>query len=98
MKLRLWPPVALVCGLGIVGGAPAQTAPPPAPAPAAVAAPGVPPARVSDASSITTLTLPADNPFGVNVEVPAAPPPKPAFNEFAVTVPLFGTMRVDRTG
>ena len=47
---------------------------------------------------MTTLTLPADNPFGVNVEVPAAPPPKPVFNEFAVTVPLFGTMRVDRTG
>jgi len=60
--------------------------------------PGVTPARITDTHPVTTLTLPTDNPFGTNVEAPAAAPPKPVFNEFVVSVPVFAAMRVDRTG
>src|SRR6266542_447568 len=105
MKSRLWLRFALVCGWTAFATLGAQTTPgpapatAPAPAPAGMAPPpGVTPARITDTLSVTTLTLPTDNPFGSNVEVPAAMPPKPLFNEFVVAAPVFGTMRVDRTG
>jgi len=109
MKSRLWLRFALVCGWTAFATLGAQTTPGPAPAPASVPAPapapagmapppGVTPARITDTHSVTTLTLPTDNPFGTNVEAPAAAPPKPVFNEFVVSVPVFAAMRVDRTG
>jgi hypothetical protein len=105
MKSRLWLRFALVCGWTAFATLRAQTTPvpgagpAPAPAPAGMAPPpGVTPARITDTHPVTTLTLPADNPFGTNVEAPAAPPPKPVFNEFVVSVPIFAAIRVDRTG
>ncbi|HEX7252749.1 MAG TPA: hypothetical protein VF376_07715 [Thermoanaerobaculia bacterium] len=56
------------------------------------------PQRLTDPPVVSVLHLPADNPFGGNVEVAALAPPKPVFTEATVTVPFFGTMRVDRAG
>jgi hypothetical protein len=76
---------------------PAQSAPAQA-APAAPAALGAPPLRLTDPPVISISRLPAENPFGLVVDVPAAPPVKPPFAELALTTPFFAAMRVDRAG
>src|SRR5262245_33421365 len=75
--------------------APTPSSPPPvvaaAPAPAGVY-PAVTPQRLTDPPVVSVLHLPADNPFGANVEAAALAPPKPVFTEATVTVPFFGAM------
>src|SRR5262245_22686384 len=81
------------------GPPPAPTTPPPASVPASAGVyPAVTPQRLTDPPVISVLHLPAENPFGANVEAAALAPPKPVFTEATVTVPFFGAMRVDRAG
>lgn len=94
----LVPFLAPVLGLATAAAVLAQMTPAPSPAPPSVPPPGVTPVKLTDPPQVLTLTLPADNPFGANVEVPASAPPKLTFNEFVVSAPLFGMMRVDKTG
>ena len=70
---------------------PASTVPAP---PAA----GTAPQRLSDEPVTRVDRLPADNPFGVAAEKPAALPPKPFFTEQPVETSLFATVHVDKTG
>ncbi|MEP6769123.1 MAG: hypothetical protein ABJC61_10670 [Acidobacteriota bacterium] len=64
--------------------------------------PTAPPAptarRLSDPPSVRIETLPAENPFGLATEAPAALPPKPAFTDQVVEEPLYASVHVDRTG
>lgn len=82
--------------------APAPSATPAASTPAAAApvpATGAAaPLRLSDTPSVRVDKLPAENPFGLAVESPAALPPKPAFTEQIVEVPLYAAVHVDRAG
>ncbi len=83
-------------------------APPPTPAapsdaPAAPAGRSVPssataPLRLSDPPSVRILTLPAENPFGLAAEAPAALPVKPVLLDQVVEEPLYAAIHVDRTG
>ncbi len=99
-----WSFLLFSAAAGFFGALPlsAQTpsaSPTPAASASAAAAPsGSAPLKLTDAPIVITLKLPADNPFGVSVEAPALLPPKPVFNEFVVSAPLFGAMRVDRAG
>lgn len=87
---------------------PAPTPPPPAaassPAPAAASSSSSPsaaaaaPLRLTDTPSVRVETLPLENPFGLAAESPAALPPKPAFTEQVVDVPLYAAVHVDRAG
>lgn len=79
-----------------LGQAPAATTPPPN-APTALPA-GLTPLKLTDPPAISTMRLPADNPFGANVEAAAFPPPKPVFTEAVINAPFFGALRVDRAG
>ncbi|MCA1611892.1 MAG: hypothetical protein LC780_13755 [Acidobacteria bacterium] len=54
--------------------------------------------RLSDPPSVRIETLPAENPFGLTAEAPAALPPKPVFTDQVVEEPLYASVRVDRTG
>ncbi len=56
------------------------------------------PLRLTAAPSVRVETLPPENPFGLAAESPAALPPKPAFIEQVVDVPLYAAIHVDRTG
>ncbi len=81
-------------------------APPASPAPAAAppAAPSSPPPsgqaplRLTDPPSVRIETLPAENPFGLAAESPAALPAKPSLVDQVVEEPLYASIRVDRTG
>src|SRR4051794_41045319 len=84
-------------------GPPVQTpatAQTPSAASASPAAPsaGTAPLRLSDDPVVRVDRLPADNPFGVAAENPAALPPKPFFTEQPVETSLFATVHVDKTG
>ncbi|MEO8190290.1 MAG: hypothetical protein ABI682_08090 [Acidobacteriota bacterium] len=85
--------------------------PTPAPTPAAPsAAPPAPagghsapssatsPLRLSDPPSVRIETLPAENPFGLAAEAPAALPVKPVLVDQVVEEPLYAAIHVDRTG
>jgi hypothetical protein len=100
MRPRLSPGwIAAVAGWAVCAASLAQ-APGTTPgqsAPAALPA-GITPLQLTDPPVISTLRLPADNPFGSNVENPALPPPKPVFTEAVVAAPFFGAIRVDRAG
>jgi len=104
MSLRglLWPG-ALAAGILIAScseaqeNAPAPTPAAPAQAPAAPSA-GTAPLRLTDAPVMRVDRLPADNPFGVAAETPAALPLKPAFTEQVVESSLFAAVHVDKTG
>jgi hypothetical protein len=86
--------------------------PPPAPAPAAaevtpvpdaVPLPGAAPAspavlRIKDVPSITIEKLPAENPFGLAAETPAALPPKLPFTEATYPIGFYVSVHVDATG
>src|SRR5262245_12398469 len=74
----------------------AAEAPAPAPAPTAVAAPSV--LRIVEPSSVSVAKLPAENPYGAKVDVPAALPQKLAFTDAAVMSGFFVSMHVDPTG
>lgn len=79
--------------------APAPAPPPPAPTPTAIPAAGAAaPLRLSDTPMVRIDRLPADNPFGVAAESPAALPPKPAMTELVLEAPLYAAIHVDRTG
>src|SRR5215471_11066514 len=79
-----------------LGQTPAAATPPPN-VPTALPA-GLTPLKLTDPPAISTMRLPADNPFGANVEAAAFPPPKPVFTETVVNAPFFGALRVDRAG
>src|SRR6516225_7184690 len=101
MRFRSSPwKVAMTAGwatcAALFGQAPTATTPPPSTPPAPVVA--ITPLRLADPPVISTLRLPADNPFGANVETPALPPPKPVFTEGVVNTQFFGAVRVDRAG
>ena len=68
------------------------------PAPAAVPLSAIAPLRLSDPPSVRIETLPAENPFGLATEAPAALPVKPALVDQVVEEPLYASIRVDRTG
>jgi hypothetical protein len=94
----VWIPVAAgwwICAAAS-GQAPAPVTPPPS-VPAAVPS-GITPLKLTDPPVISTLRLPAENPFGSTVEAPALAPPKPVFTEAVVAAPFFGAIRVDRAG
>jgi hypothetical protein len=89
----------------------AQETPTPAPPPAAPVAPTVVPTatppptatpvpsqRLVDSPVISISRLPAENPYGLPVEEPAALTGKPAFLDAPVSAPLFVAVRVDSTG
>jgi hypothetical protein len=74
---------------------------PPTAAPAAPAGPpsaGAAPLRLSDQPATRVDRLPADNPFGLEAESPAALPAKPAFTEQVVESSLFAVVHVDKAG
>lgn len=57
-----------------------------------------PPARVSDPAILAILQAPAENPFGLVAQTPAALPPKLTFADAIVSAAKFVSVRVDRTG
>ena len=84
---------------------PAAAAPggPPTPAPTEVTLPTPTPIApnalsIRDVPSIVVERLPADNPFGRKVDVPAGLPPKLAFPDATLPAAFFLTVRVDPTG
>jgi hypothetical protein len=74
---------------------PAPTAVPPAAAPPVPAAPA---ARVIDSPRVAILQAPAENPFGLTVEAPAALPPKLTFTDAVANSTAYVAARVDPTG
>ncbi|MEO8433225.1 MAG: hypothetical protein ABI592_17105 [Acidobacteriota bacterium] len=72
---------------------PAAASPTPAPA-----ASGMVPLRLTEPGSVRVEKLPAENPFGMTAESPAAPPPKPVFTEQVVEVPFYAAVHVDPAG
>lgn len=75
---------------------PAAAIPPP-PAPAVTPAP--PPAtRITDSAVVAILQAPAENPFGISAEVPAAIPPKLNFTQSVVPAAQYVSARVDAAG
>ena len=105
LRGRLWP-AAFAAGILLASSSEGQeNAPPPsstpaapAPQPAATPGAGTAPLRLSDSPAMRVDRLPADNPFGVAAEAPAALPVKPAFTEQTVESSLFAAVRVDKTG
>ena len=73
-----------------------QAAPPSAPTPVPAAPASI--ARVTDAPVVAVLQAPAENPFGVAAEVPAALPPKLTFADAVANTAAFVSARVDATG
>jgi hypothetical protein len=80
----------------VIAPAAPQAAPPSAPTPVPVAP--APLARVTDAPVVAVLQAPAENPFGVAAEVPAALPPKLTFTDAVANTAAFVSARVDATG
>lgn len=76
----------------------AQGPPPATPAPSSLSTVGAPPLRIVDPPTVSIARLPAENPFGLEVEAPAALLPKPTFTEVVTTAALFAALRVDRSG
>ncbi len=73
--------------------------PRPTPLPTATPVPmSAPPMRLGDTPVMSISRLPADNPFGLAVDEPAALAPKPPFAETTVPASLFASVRVDATG
>lgn len=70
---------------------------PPAAATPVAAAPA-PVARVTDAPVVAVFQAPAENPFGVVAEVPAALPQKLTFTDAVANNAAFVSVRVDATG
>jgi hypothetical protein len=90
--------IAMFAGSAELPAALAQAPPAPTPPAGAPAAPAITPQKLNDPPVVSILRLPADNPFGANVETPALAPPKPIFTESVVTASFFGAMRVDKAG
>jgi len=78
--------------------APPASAPPPAPMAAVPTPTPAPPARVNDPAIVAILQAPAENPFGLVLQTPAALPPKLTFTAAIVPAAKFVSVRVDRTG
>jgi len=75
---------------------PAAATPPP---PAVAATPASPPAvRITDSAVVAILQAPAENPFGIAAEVPAALPPKLNFVQSVVPAAEYVSARVDAAG
>lgn len=75
---------------------PAAATPPP---PAVAATPASPPAvRITDSAVVAILQAPAENPFGIAAEVPAALPPKLNFVLSVVPAAEYVSARVDAAG
>jgi len=55
-------------------------------------------ARVTDAAVVAILQAPAENPFGIALEVPAAVPPKLTFSQSVVPATEYVSTRVDAAG
>lgn len=73
----------------------------PAPQAAATVAPPpppLPPARIVDPGTVSVAKLPAENPYGVAVDVPAALPAKLPFTDAVLTTSFFASIHVDPTG
>jgi len=91
----------LACLPGVaVAQAPAPT---PASAEAAAPAPATTPAlgaplKITDTRAPLVARLPADNPFGAAVDVPAALPVKPVIPEVVMTDEMYVAVRVDAKG
>jgi hypothetical protein len=108
MPLRgLFGPVAIAAILLASPSEGQESAPTPPPAASTPAAPapaggapsaGAAPLRLSDQPAMRVDRLPADNPFGLEAEAPAAPPAKPAFTEQVVESSLFAAVHVDKSG
>ncbi len=82
---------------------PTSTAPPatvatPPPPPAVATPAAAPVARVTDAAVVAILQAPAENPFGIVLEVPAAVPPKLTFSQSVVPATEYVSTRVDAAG
>jgi hypothetical protein len=76
-----------------------QDKPPATPAPAPAAAPAFgAPLKITETGAILVAHLPADNPFGAAVDVPAAPPAKPVVPKLTVTDEMYVSIRVDAKG
>jgi hypothetical protein len=69
---------------------------PPAAAPVPATAPAV--MRIVEPPAIGIAKLPAENPYGAAVDVPAALPPKLPFSNAAVSAGFFVSIHVDPTG
>jgi hypothetical protein len=69
----------------------AAVAPPPAPTPMSAM-------RITDPPLLSIAHLPTDNPFGTNVQAPAALPPKLNFVDTVLTSGVYVSVRVDPTG
>jgi hypothetical protein len=95
------PPAAAPAVPAVAPGQP--EAPPAAPAAspavrAVATPPPVPPARVTDPALVAILQAPPENPFGLNVQAPAALPPKLTFTDATVSATEFVSVRVDTAG
>jgi hypothetical protein len=67
--------------------------------PAAAVTPASPPAtRITDSAVVAILQAPAENPFGIAAEVPAALPPKLNFVQSVVPAAEYVSARVDAAG
>ncbi|HSS44919.1 MAG TPA: hypothetical protein VLO07_06215 [Thermoanaerobaculia bacterium] len=75
-----------------------QSALPPAVSTSPPVALGAPPLRLTDPPSLSISRLPAENPFGLAPDVPAAPLAKLPFAALVVSAPFFATTRVDVAG
>jgi len=60
--------------------------------------PAAPPLRLSEPPVVTLSKLPSENPFGAEVEIPAALPAKPAVADAILSSALFVQFRVDPAG
>ena len=78
--------------------APPATAATPPPPPAVATPAAAPVARVTDAAVVAILQAPAENPFGIALEVPAAVPPKLTFSQSVVPATEYVSTRVDAAG
>jgi hypothetical protein len=78
-------------------GVPPAAATPPPPA-AAVTPASLPATRITDSAVVAILQAPAENPFGITAEVPAALPPKLNFTQSVVPATEYVTARVDAAG
>jgi hypothetical protein len=56
------------------------------------------PSRITETIAPPVPALPRNNPYGANVENPAALPPKLTFGEWPSEATMFASVKVDRTG
>jgi hypothetical protein len=73
----------------------AEPLPSPSPRPRTEEAP---PLRITEAPAVSVAVLPPENPFGSDVDAPAALPPKPLVEDAILTSALFVEVRVDSNG